>query len=108
MGRVKDEAIRLDEERLNDAVAYQEWSDGITRECEDEYYRPLAEREETRRMWGGTLALPTEKAGMRTLANGILASIKAWDSKKAEDEERIAAAWSVDTELDAHGHPPGP
>ena len=106
MGRMSDEAIVRADELLHEDVSYREWSDGITRACEDDHYAALAEREEIRALWGGTLSLPTGKAGMRQYANGLLASIRAWDARQAEEDERIAGAWVPDPDLDAKGLPP--
>ena len=78
MGRMSDEAIRIEDELLREDAAYKEWSDGLHAEIEDDYYAPLAEAEVIRRTWGGTLHLPEQQAATRQLTRGIAADIKRW------------------------------
>lgn len=78
MGRMSDEAIRIEDELLREDAAYKEWSDGLHAEIEDDYYAAQAEVEHVRRTWGGTLHLPEQQVATRQLPRGIQADIRRW------------------------------
>ena len=78
MGRMSDEAIRVEDELLREDAAYKEWSDALHDQVEDDYYAAAAEVEDIRRTWGGTLRLPEQQAAVRQLTRGIQADIKRW------------------------------
>ena len=107
MGRMADEAIRIEDERLRDDVAYREWSDGLHRDVEEDYYAGLAAAqpehetvpETLKRLYPGEAWLrarirnrrlhrATSPLSLASCANGMLA-----DVAHAHEDVRIAASW---------------